>query len=219
MPLSRGAEVDAAEFDFAGVEPALSSWTASRAKRAFDMAAVILCAPLLAPLLLAIAIAVLVASGRPILFRQVRIGRSGKPFSIFKFRTMQSSAPEVQHAIATLSIDHVTPLGRILRRVKLDELPQVLNVLAGDMSLVGPRPKVPAQQTGMLVCRPGITGPATLFFAREERMLKDIAKDSIPAYYRSAILPAKMRLDADYARHATLVSDLRILIDTVLGNW
>lgn len=211
--------VEVPGLDVPSVEPALSPWTESRAKRIFDIAAVLAFAPILTPLLLIIGLAVLLICRGPILFRQLRIGHSGKPFWILKFRTMRMSSPNAQSVIAAISTDNVTPLGRILRRLKLDELPQVLNVLVGDMSLVGPRPKIPDQQTAILNCKPGITGSATLIFAREEWLLRDMAKEAIPNYYRTAILPMKAQLDADYMRRATFLSDLRILIDTVLGNW
>lgn len=219
MPLPELALGEVLKPTDSGGEVALSPWAESAAKRIFDVSAVVLCAPIVAPLLLVVALAVLVACGRPILFRQVRIGHSGRPFSILKFRTMLAMKPEAQSAIAAMSADHITPLGRILRRAKLDELPQLYNVLAGDMSLVGPRPRVADQQTEILCCRPGITGSATLIFAREEAMLQSIGRETVPQYYRTAILPAKTQLDADYIRHATFLSDLGILLKTILGNW
>lgn len=215
-------ELETAEaIGYKSAEPnlVLSPWTASRAKRIFDIIAVLMFAPIVTPLLLVIGMMVLAICGRPILFRQVRIGHSGRPFSILKFRTMCMLPVDVQSAIAALSAERITPLGRILRRLKLDELPQVLNVLAGDMSLVGPRPKVLEQQIGTLACRPGITGSATLIFAREEALLRRIGIDAVPEYYRTAILPAKTKLDAEYMARATFLSDLRILLNTVLGKW
>lgn len=211
--------IEVPDLDVSIAGPVLSSWTRSRAKRFFDVTAVLLFAPILVPLLLVIGIAVLLACGRPILFRQLRIGYFGKTFWILKFRTMHRSSPNALSVIAAISANNVTPLGRILRRLKLDELPQVLNVLIGDMSLVGPRPKIPDQQTGILNCKPGITGSATLIFAREESLLRGIAKEVAPNYYRTTILPMKAQLDADYMQRATFLSDLRIVIDTVLGNW
>ena len=206
------------EFDsFTWME--LSPWTASRAKRAIDICIVLALMPIVAPLLLMTAFAVLIASGAPVIFRQRRMGRLGKEFAIYKFRTMRDAPHDSKSALAADSFDRVTPLGFLLRRTKLDELPQVLNVLTGDMSLVGPRPKVSEQQLDPLPCRPGLTGPATLAFAREETLLMQIPQDTLTEYYRKTILPTKQRLDAEYLNRATLLSDLRILLDTALGRW
>jgi lipopolysaccharide/colanic/teichoic acid biosynthesis glycosyltransferase len=106
-----------------------------------------------------------------------------------------------------------------LRRLKLDELPQVLNVLKGDMSLVGPRPKIPEQQLATFSCRPGITGPATLAFACEETLFARIPRDVLADYYRIAVLPLKQRLDAEYMARASLLSDIVVLFKTVTGCW
>lgn len=197
----------------------LSPWSRSRAKRILDVAAVLALSPILLPLLALIALAVLASSGVPVVFRQRRLGMNGEPFAIYKFRTMRHSPTKNQSAISADSADRVTPLGYFLRRTKLDELPQVLNVLAGDMGLVGPRPKVPDQQLEPLPCRPGLTSPATLAFAREEALLIQIPPDSLADFYHKTILPAKHRLDSEYLRQATISSDLRILLDTVLGRW
>jgi lipopolysaccharide/colanic/teichoic acid biosynthesis glycosyltransferase len=171
------------------------------------------------PLLVVIALAVGATSCGPILFKQKRVGRFGVPFEIYKFRTMEYELEERQPSIAVMSADRITPSGRILRRFKLDELPQVLNVLSGQMSLVGPRPRVPEQQLEQLQCRPGVTGLATLAFAREESIFAFIPRESLPEYYSKTILPAKQRLDASYMKHATLFTDLRLILDTVFGRW
>jgi lipopolysaccharide/colanic/teichoic acid biosynthesis glycosyltransferase len=197
----------------------MSPWTTSRAKRIFDIAVVLASAPVVFPLLLLIALAVVTSSSGPVLFRQRRLGRFGEPFEIYKFRTMQHAAGSHRETIAAMSADQITPLGQILRWIKLDELPQVLNVLAGEMSLVGPRPRVPEQQLELLRCRPGVTGLATLAFAREESLFALVPKDTLPEYYRKIILPAKQRLDASYMKHATLFSDLKLIVDTALGRW
>jgi len=197
----------------------MSPWTTSRVKRFFDVALVLVSAPLVLPLLLVIALAVSTTSCGPILFQQKRLGRSGVPFEIYKFRTMECALEDRRHSIAAMSADRITPLGRILRWSKLDELPQVLNVLAGQMSLVGPRPRVPEQQLEMLQCRPGVTGLATLAFAREESLFALIPRESLPEYYSKTILPAKQRLDASYMKHATLCTDLKLILDTAFGRW
>ncbi len=197
----------------------LSPWTASRAKRAMDVCLVLALMPLIAPLLAITGLAVLMASGMPVIFRQKRMGRLGKEFAIYKFRTMRHAPHDSRSALAADSADRVTALGLLLRKTKLDELPQVFNVLRGDMSLVGPRPRVAEQQLEPPPCRPGLTGPATLAFAREETLLMQIPQDTLTEYYHKTILPTKQRLDAEYLQRATLGSDLRILLDTALGRW
>jgi lipopolysaccharide/colanic/teichoic acid biosynthesis glycosyltransferase len=161
---------------------------------------------LLAPVLVATALAVWAGSGRPILFRQERVGRGGRTFGMYKFRSMvRDAAARGPHHTAS-DDPRITPVGRFIRRTSLDELPQLLNVLAGDMSLVGPRPDVPAQQADYrpqdwaLRCsvRPGITGLAQ-------------------ATLRSAATPEqRLALDLQYAQHHGLWLDLRILARTVL---
>lgn len=197
----------------------LSPWSRSRAKRLFDIAGIIVFLPLLALLLIVLALGVLVTSGAPAFFRQRRAGRNGEEFVIYKFRTMTPQSAPVQSPISIESSDRVTWFGAILRKSKLDELPQVLNILSGDMSLVGPRPKVPEQQLIQLQSRPGLTGPATLAFAREESLLAQIPKSERSAFYFEVILPAKQKADSEYLRRATMASDLRILLNTVLGRW
>jgi lipopolysaccharide/colanic/teichoic acid biosynthesis glycosyltransferase len=197
----------------------MSPWTQSRARRIFDIAIVLAFLAVLLPVLALIAFALLASSGAPVIFRQRRAGRHGVPFQIYKFRTMRHASMGNRGSISAESADRITPLGAFLRKTKLDELPQFLNVLAGDMSLVGPRPKVPEQQLEPLPCRPGLTGPATLQFAREESFLLQVPQDSLAEFYNSTVLPAKFRLDADYLRRATLGSDLRILLDTIMCRW
>ena len=203
---------------FADAE-SLSPWSRSRAKRIFDFTVVVIFLPILTPVLGIFALAVLLTSGAPVMFRQRRAGRSGGHFAIYKFRTMKAETSSRDSALSIESADRVTWFGNFLRKTKLDELPQVINILAGDMSLVGPRPKVPEQQLFQLKCRPGLTGPATLAFAREESLLMQIPKEEVIAFYYDAVLPAKQRADSEYMRRATLVSDLRILLNTVFGRW
>lgn len=197
----------------------LSAWSRSGAKRVFDFVAIVVFAPILAPLLTGLALAVFVTSGAPIVFRQIRAGKNGTPFIILKFRTMKPGNHALQSAIAIESSDRITRFGSVLRRTKLDELLQVFNILAGDMSLVGPRPKVPEQQLAPLDCRPGLTGPATLSFAREETLLAQIPVGNRLSFYYETIIPAKLKLDSDYMKRATMASDFSILLRTVLGRW
>lgn len=197
----------------------LSPWSRSRAKRIFDIGAIVVSLPILAPALGILALGVFLTSGAPVIFRQKRSGIGNDRFAIFKFRTMKPDGSAPNSAISIESADRITWFGGFLRKTKLDELPQVINILAGDMSLVGPRPKVPEQQLVPLNCRPGLTGPATLAFAREETLLMQIPKDERTAFYYDAVLPAKQQADSEYMQRATLGSDLRILLNTALGRW
>jgi lipopolysaccharide/colanic/teichoic acid biosynthesis glycosyltransferase len=156
---------------------------------------------LTSPLLLLIAIAVAAESGLPILFRQIRVGRHGRPFSLLKFRSMRQRNSGLR--ITATGDPRMTGVGRFLRRYKLDELPQLWNVLRGDMSFLGPRPEVPeyvdlespAWQS-VLSVRPGITDVATLLYRNEEELL---ARSADPdAFYRHHVLPAKLALNVDY---------------------
>jgi lipopolysaccharide/colanic/teichoic acid biosynthesis glycosyltransferase len=196
----------------------LSAWVQSPAKRAFDLALVFAMLPLLLPLFLIVACIVRLTSRGPVFFLQKRVGRNGIPFIIYKFRTMKLSS-ERRGTITTIDDPAITPIGRILRWWKLDEVPQFLNVLRGEMSLVGPRPKVPEQQTTLLRCRPGITGAATIAFAQEEAFLVGIPEDRLEDYFRTVLLPLKESLDARYMARATPYSDLRLLQNTAMRRW
>jgi lipopolysaccharide/colanic/teichoic acid biosynthesis glycosyltransferase len=197
----------------------LSHWSRSTAKRLFDCACVLLALPVLLPLMLAIGAAVRLTSPGPVLFLQKRMGRHGQAFTILKFRTLIHVAEMAHDPNAATHLQCLTPIGPFLRRWKLDELPQLANVLAGNMSLVGPRPKLPEYVTLELPCRPGITGMATIAFAREERILARVAKEHLNAYIHALVLPAKQQLDAEYMACATFRSDLSILIKTLLCRW
>lgn len=197
----------------------VSSWSQSWAKRLFDCVCVLFVIPLLVPVFLAIALAVRLTSPGPVFFLQRRMGRYGGSFTIAKFRTLTHSTEIEHHAVTTESNQHFTPIGRFLRRWKLDELPQLINVMLGDMSLVGPRPKVREHQVSVLLCRPGITGAATIAFAEEEVVLERVPSVELESCYRSLILPAKRQLDAEYMARATLVSDFKIILKSVFRRW
>jgi len=146
----------------------------------------------------------------PVFFRQRRMGRNGHEFTLYKFRSM--CPRKDNNSCITVSGDvRITPVGALLRRYKLDELPQFWNVLRGDMSLVGPRPKLPHHEALRLACRPGITGAATLAFRNEEEFLSEIPKEQLEAFYESFVKPAKAHLDLEYMRTATFGTDLKIL--------
>ncbi|WP_420237385.1 sugar transferase [Telmatobacter bradus] len=205
-----------------GTQPdEVSAWTNSLTKRLFDCTCVLAALPFLLPVLVAVALAVYLTSNGPVLFIQRRVGCYGKTFPILKFRTMEHTVKQKHHAVTTAKNQRFTPVGPFLRRWKLDELPQLLNVLAGHMSLVGPRPKLPehSKTVQILNCKPGITGAATVAFAREEVALARIPHENLDAFYHDVVLPAKLRLDAEYMANATFYSDFALLINTVLRRW
>ena len=192
-----------------------------RPYRAFDMACAVIGLAISMPVLLALAMLILVNDGFPVLFSQRRIGKDGKPFRIWKFRTMRTGS---RGAVITAAGDvRVTRTGATLRRYKLDELPQLFNVLRGDMSLVGPRPEVPEfvrLETpiwqAVLQVRPGLTDPATLLYRDEERLLA--ASNDPVVLYRDTILPAKLILNLAYLRSRSFWRDLKLICLTVVSS-
>jgi lipopolysaccharide/colanic/teichoic acid biosynthesis glycosyltransferase len=197
----------------------LSPWSQSSAKRFFDCACVISLLPVLIPVFLLIGLAVRLTSSGPVLFLQKRMGRHGREFTIFKFRTMIHNSDRAHHPVSTTCNQLFTPVGPFLRRWKLDEVPQLFNVLSGHMSLVGPRPKLPEHALSNVPCRAGITGAATIAFAREEAILDRVPKHLLESFYHSVVLPAKHQLDAEYMAGATFLSDLKLIVDSVLRRW
>jgi lipopolysaccharide/colanic/teichoic acid biosynthesis glycosyltransferase len=198
----------------------LSNWSASTSKRLFDIGCVVFSLPLTLPILVLAGFAVRVTSRGPVLFRQQRMGCHGKTFTIYKFRTMPVRRRSSSRPVVTTAINQrFTPVGPFLRRWKLDELPQLFNVLRGDMSLVGPRPKVPSHQATGLNCRPGITGRATVVFAREEVTLANIPLAQLDTYYHGVVLPLKQILDDDYMAKATFASDMKLIAQSVFRRW
>jgi len=185
----------------------------------FDCVCVLAMMPVLAPVLVAVGLAVRLTSEGPVLFLQKRAGCDGRGFTILKFRTMIHTTRGTHKPVTTSGNQQFTPVGPFLRRWKLDELPQLFNVLAGHMSLVGPRPKLAAHAISSLPCRAGITGAATIAFAREESILDRVPKQHLDAFYHSVVLPAKLRLDAEYMKEATFLSDLKLIVQSVLRRW
>jgi lipopolysaccharide/colanic/teichoic acid biosynthesis glycosyltransferase len=163
-----------------------------------------------------IAIAVLVTSQGGALFTQLRVGRDGRLFRIYKFRTMaERPANDRGIGLTRAGDDRVTTLGRFLRKLKLDELPQFYNVLRGEMGLVGPRPKLPQYEPlRNMPYRPGITGAATLIFRGEEDLLRSVPSDQLDDFYEKRIKILKARVDVCAMCRATLMSDLKILAAT-----
>jgi lipopolysaccharide/colanic/teichoic acid biosynthesis glycosyltransferase len=215
------ASVDSAETTLAlNVDyPLASIWSASPTRRFFDVAVALLMLMLFALPMLAIATLIRMSSRGPALFVQSRVGRWGKPFLIYKFRSMVFSRGPSSGPTHTREGDsRITPIGRVLRRFKLDELPQFYNVFRGDMSLVGPRPMLP-QHTAIcnMPFRPGITGAATLAFRREEKVLDYIQPALLDAFYDLHIRPMRASIDLNYMAHATFRSDMHIGARTALA--
>jgi lipopolysaccharide/colanic/teichoic acid biosynthesis glycosyltransferase len=190
-------------------------------KRAFDIVVSAAALMILSPLLLVIALWIRATSPGPALYRALRIGRGGEPFRLYKFRSMVANADRNGPAITTSGDARITSIGRVLRRTKLDELPQLLNVLRGDMSLVGPRPEDPryvalytAQQLEILKLRPGITGLASVEFRHEEAILTG---DDWETRYVEEVMPAKLALDLQYAQNPSVWADIVILWRTLLA--
>lgn len=188
-------------------------------KRAFDLAGASVGLVLTGWLIAVAWLAATVDTGRNGFFRQKRVGRNGRVFRVIKLRTMRDE-PERTSTATAKNDPRITRLGRFLRRSKIDELPQLLNVLVGDMSLVGPRPDVPGfadRLTGedriVLDVRPGITGPATLAYRDEESLLA--SQDDPEAYSRDVLYPEKVRLNREYVQSWSLAADLRLLARTV----
>ncbi len=193
-----------------------SNWSRSRRKRVFDFAAAAAILALLSPFLFVIAIVVRLTSPGPAIFRQRRVGMHGEEFTIYKFRTMQHAAEGSMRS--SHGDRRLTPPARWLRKYKLDELPQLVNVCRGHMSLVGPRPKLHAHKTMDTCFRPGLTGAATLAFAAEEHLLRDVHHDDLEETHRRLIAPRKLELDFTYMARATFRSDLGLMWKTLMRN-
>ena len=191
------------------------------AKRVVDLALAALALVVLAPLLLAAMAWVRVDSPGPVFFRQERVGRHGRLFRIHKLRTMRVDSPATGPPITAHADARVTRAGRWLRRYRVDELPQLIDVLHGDMSLVGPRPEVPRfvalypaeLRDKVLAVRPGITDPASLDFVDEGELLADSSDPE--RTYAETILPRKLRRQAEYVEQSTWWSDLAVMVRTL----
>jgi lipopolysaccharide/colanic/teichoic acid biosynthesis glycosyltransferase len=187
-------------------------------KRAIDLLALALLAPFAISLASLVALAVLLDSPGPVIYRAARVGRGGRSFEMLKFRTMRVGV--AGHAIAGAKDLRITPVGRFLRASRLDELPQLWNVLRGEMSLVGPRPELEEfvrlhaeDYREILAVPPGMTGATQLRYAGMEA--RTLSRHEDPeAYYRERLLPDKVALDLAYARSSSQTEDLKILIRT-----
>jgi lipopolysaccharide/colanic/teichoic acid biosynthesis glycosyltransferase len=192
---------------------------AKTGKRMFDCVAAAIGLLLLFPVLLALSLMVKLSSPGPVFYRQQRVGRGGKLFRIAKFRSMSEDADKRGPAITSAGDHRITALGRLLRRHKLDELPQLWNVLKGEMSLVGPRPEVPFyvesysdSQRRVLAVRPGITDPSSILYRHEEQVLGD--QPDPDRYYREVLLPDKLNLNLEYLSRVSFSYDLSLLLRT-----
>lgn len=187
-------------------------------KRFFDIIASLCGLVLLAPLFMVVGILIKLDAPGPVFFRQKRIGKNGMPFEILKFRTMisDSSGPRV-----TVSGDsRVTAIGQLIRKTKIDELPQLINVLKCDMSLVGPRPEVAdfvekysPEEKKVLAVRPGITDYASLSYFDEEKVLKD--SQNVLETYEKVIMPHKLKLNLEYISRQSLLLDICLILKTI----
>jgi lipopolysaccharide/colanic/teichoic acid biosynthesis glycosyltransferase len=195
------------------------SFYAQEGKRWFDAVCAATGLFLLSPFLVFIAIMVKLTSHGPVIFRQVRTGRLGNPFQIWKFRTMTWEPAEDGGLLTAAGDRRVTPFGQLLRKTKCDELPQLFNVLRGEMSLVGPRPEVPRytnqytdEQRNVLAVRPGITGPTANRYISEEEMLA--GHQDKEGFYLSTILPVKLEMDLQYCQDISFNRDLKLIAHT-----
>jgi lipopolysaccharide/colanic/teichoic acid biosynthesis glycosyltransferase len=179
---------------------------------------------LLSPLFAVVAMCIKLTSHGSVFFHQTRVGREGHPFSIVKFRSMLESASRMPPGITVSRDTRITRVGRILRRYKIDELPQLWNVFLGDMSFVGPRPELPkyveaysADQRHVLCVRPGITDLASLAYRHEEEILSD--REDPEQIYRTEILPDKLNRNLTYIQHISFWNDVRIIFATLAHSF
>lgn len=193
------------------------------AKRAFDLFWASLGLLLLWPLFVVAALLIIIEDRGPVFFRQERIGWRGRPFRMWKFRTMVVGADRIGRAITVGRDPRITRIGQVLRSTKLDELPQLLNVWLGEMSLVGPRPEVARyvdlyspEQRKVLELRPGITDLASVKYRRESDLLAE--SDDPENTYITEIMPEKIRINLQYASRANLFFDFKVILVT-LGVW
>jgi lipopolysaccharide/colanic/teichoic acid biosynthesis glycosyltransferase len=194
-------------------------------KRVFDLAVCVVAAPVVAPIGAVIALALRLTAGPPVLYRSRRVGRHRREFDMLKFRTMDArgSGP----AVTASGDPRITTIGRWLRRTKLDELPQLVNVVRGDMAIVGPRPEAPKYVNAharyyeeILTLAPGVTGPAALAFRHEEALLAERMSetgDDLDTVYQRDILPHKIAFDLEYVRNHRLRSDITLILSTGLA--
>jgi len=193
-------------------------WSKTVFDRIFSLIGLIVCIPLF----LVIGILIKIKMPGPVFFKQKRVGQHGKLFRMWKFRSMRKSSPDT--TVTTSQDARITPLGSKLRKYKLDELPELWNILKGDMSFVGPRPDVPGyadQLQGearlILEMKPGITGPASLKYANEEELLGKV--ENPQKYNDEVIYPDKVRINLDYYKNWSFSSDILIIWKTITRKY
>jgi len=191
-------------------------------KRLLDLMAALIGLAILLPFFLVISLCIKFTSPGPIFFRQLRVGQFGRPFRIFKFRTMVVDAERLGAQVSTGDDPRITRIGKFLRKFKVDELPQLINVVIGEMSLVGPRPEVPRyvevfreDYRDILAVRPGITDFASLAFKNENELLKGIPNPE--EKYLTEILPVKIGYYRKYLKEQSLATDLKLIVKTLWG--
>lgn len=189
-------------------------------KRILDLTLTLAGLPVLGPLMLFIAVIIKLTDSGPVLYRQLRVGQNFKPFFLYKFRTMVVNADNLGPPITRVGDKRITPVGRFLRKTKLDELPQLLNVLKGELSLTGPRPEVDKfvkvfqdDYKNVLLVKPGITDFAAIEYRDEERILAQF--DNIDEGYIKDVLPKKIQLYHQYMEKISFATDLQILFKTL----
>ena len=190
-------------------------------RRIFDATAAAAGLVVLSPLFLVLSVAIRRDSPGPVFFRQERVGRGGVPFRIYKFRTMRTGSEAEGRQLTVGSDARITRIGAFLRRSKIDELPQLINVVKGDMALVGPRPEVPRyvahydeRQRRVLNVRPGITDPASLEYRQESDLLA--RADDPDRVYLEEVMPTKLAMNLDYLEDRTLASDIGVILKTLV---
>lgn len=190
-------------------------------KRIFDFFSALIGIIILSPILIIVSIAIKVDSSGNIMFLQKRVGKDGKEFNIYKFRTMVTNAEKLGKQITVGKDNRITKVGAFLRKYKIDELPQLFNVLKGDMSLVGPRPEVPKyvalysdEQKKVLSVRPGITDLASLKYSDENDILGKV--DNPEEYYINVIMKDKLSLNLEYIEKSNLFFDISLIVKTIL---
>lgn len=191
-------------------------------KRAFDIIVSLLLLLAALPAFLVIAVLIKLDSRGPVIYRGPRVGKDRRPFAIYKFRTMVVDAPKRGPGITRDADPRITRVGWFLRKLKIDEMPQLVNVLKGEMSIIGPRPEDPRyvayyspEQQQVLSVRPGLASPASIKYRREEEILAQFGGDWEKAYI-GRIMPDKLGMDLDYIRRASLPYDLSILFQAVV---
>lgn len=175
------------------------------------------------PLWLVVVLAIKLDSPGPVLYRAIRIGKDGKPFTLYKFRTMVVGASRRGPGITRDGDPRITAVGRLLRKLKIDEMPQLINVLKGEMSIVGPRPEDPRyvrhytpEQRRVFAVRPGMASPAFVRYRHEEEILAAVG-DEVEDFYLTALLPNKLRMDLEYIERQSLWFDLRVLAQAAVS--